>query len=231
MKENIFYSINVAIHVMFGTAALIAGIIALRAIKGGRVHKKAGIFFLSFLCLVVLTGLAGIFFFKVNLFLLVITLLSFYQGYSGYRVLQHKEKGPSVMDAVVTVLTVASAIYFLYYISKAGFVWSPVVIYSTLGWLGIITMYDFCRYLIPEKKYQQVWIYEYIIKMIGTYSAILSAFIGTVLPVSFQPFSQVIPSALGSLLIIAFCIAYRNNTVYNTGNVFEKDYSLNDYTN
>lgn len=220
MPDKLLHTINIATHIFFGSAALIAGLVALSVLKGGSLHRKAGIYFLSFLSIVILTGLTGIIFFKVNIFLLVITMLSFYQGYSGYRVLKHKEAGPGKADALVTLLTIASAVLFVYYIRNAGFVWSPVVIYSTLGWLGIITFYDLSRYFIPNKKYRHLWLYEHIIKMIGAYSAILSAFTGTVLPISFQPFSQVLPSAFGFFLIIIFCLRNCKNSIHKTENIF-----------
>lgn len=220
MHYSFIHNVNIIIHVLFGTAALLAGIIALSALKGSRLHKKAGRYFLFFLSVVILTALTGIFFFSVNIFLLVITMISFYQGFSGYRVMKQKEKGPALVDTLVTVLTGASALYFMYYIKSAGFVWSPVVIYSTTGWLAVVVLYDLCRNFIPEKSYRHVWIYEHIIKMTGAYSAIVSAFTGTVLPISFQPYSQLLPSVAGSLLIIFFCIAYYNKNIPERKSLF-----------
>lgn len=223
MHYSLIHNINIIIHVLFGTAALLAGIIALSTLKGSSRHKKAGKYFLFFLSVIIVTALTGIFFFSVNVFLLVITMISFYQGYSGYRVIQQRDKGPALIDTIVTILTAASAAYFIYYIKSAGFIWSPVVIYSTIGWLGVFVLYDVCRYFIPFKTYRKVWMYEHIVKMTGAYTAIVSAFTGTVLPISFQPYSQVLPSAIGSVFIIALCIAYHQR-ISKRENVFEKDH-------
>jgi hypothetical protein len=199
------HKLNILLHIIFGSAALIAGGIALLSAKGGTKHRKAGKLFAIFLSVVITTGLIGIFFFNTNIFLLVITMISFYQGYSGYRVLQHKEKGPTAVDAMVTVATVMAAAYFIYYINSTTFIWSATVVYSTLGWLGVVTLYDFFRFAISRQRYASVWIYEHIVKMTGAFTAILSAFIGTVLPISFQPWSQLLPSVFGTLIILAFC--------------------------
>jgi hydrogenase-4 membrane subunit HyfE len=86
-------------------------------------------------------------------------------------------------------------------------IWSPIIIYSTIGALVIVILYDFCRYLIHTEVYQRnnLWIYEHIYKMISAFVALLSAFSGTVLT-QYQPHSQYIPSALGLCLIFGFMI-------------------------
>ncbi|MDB5115703.1 MAG: hypothetical protein JWQ79_1195 [Mucilaginibacter sp.] len=57
--------------------------------------------------------------------------------------------------------------------------------------------------LIPVKKYANCWLYEHIVKMLGAFSGLLSAFSGTVFP-QYQPYSQFILSILGTLITICF---------------------------
>lgn len=47
----------------------------------------------------------------------------------------------------------------------------------------LVIIYDFLRYLIPKNSYRKhrIWLYEHIYKMTSAFSAILSAFTGTVL--------------------------------------------------
>ncbi|MGC4021848.1 MAG: hypothetical protein QM734_07825 [Cyclobacteriaceae bacterium] len=98
MDFNFFHSSNIGLHVTAGTIALLLGAVSLLSAKGKRVHIKSGRWFLRLLSLVILTGLLGVFVFKRNTFLLVITLLSAYQGYSGYRALKTKNNSPNVVD-------------------------------------------------------------------------------------------------------------------------------------
>jgi len=209
---KLFHSANIAVHVTAGSIALLLGIVALASKKGLRLHTKSGDWFLILLAVVVCTGLLGVFVFKRNTLLLVITLLSGYQGFSGYRVLKAKDNKPRFADIAMAAVTVFSAFYFTYYISQIGFFWAPVIIYSTLGALFTIIIYDFLRYLIPASRYGRLWLYEHIYKMIGAFTALLAAFAGTVFE-SYQPYSQVLPSALGILLQLGFLIYFARNSL------------------
>ena len=213
---EITHSINLVVHISAGSVALLLGIVALLTRKGGTTHRKIGNTFLFLLTFVIITGLIGVFIFGRNTFLLIITLLSAYYGFSGYRILQLKSNNPKPIDIVAPVICLLALAYFLYYFKGIGMIWSPVIIYSTVGTLISIIGYDFIRYFIPAKKYQRMWMYEHIYKMIGAFTALLAAFTGTVFE-SYQPYSQIMPSVLGVLLQIGF-IAYfykKNNQLRN----------------
>ncbi len=94
-------------------------------------------------------------------------------------------------------------------------IWSPVIIYSTVGAFLLVIVYDFIRYLIPKSFYGKGWFYEHIYKMIGAFTALLAAFSGTVF-ISYQPYSQILPSVFGVILQIGFISYYyrKNKTPY-----------------
>ncbi len=211
-KANILHTLNIIVHVCTGTIALLLGLAALLTKKGFQKHKRAGRLFLLFLTVVVLTGLTGVFIFGRNTFLLVITVLSAYQGFSGYRTLQTKSNQPKFIDILVAVISIICACYFLYYFKSIGMIWSPVIIYSTVGALLLLVTYDLVRYFLPKSTYKDLWLYEHIYKMIGAFSALLSAFAGTVFA-KYQPLSQVLPSAFGILLQIGFITYYARNKI------------------
>lgn len=202
---SILHSANIITHVTAGSIALLLGLVALLTRKGGILHRKSGRLFLVFLSVVIATGLIGVFVFGRNTFLLVITLLSGYLGYSGYRVLQAKSNQFNGRDVTVAIAVLCSDLYFLYYFKSIGMIWSPVIIYSTTGYLLFIITYDFLRYLIPPHRYGNLWLYEHILKMVSAFSGILSAFTGTVFP-QYQPYSQFLPSVSGTLIAIGFMI-------------------------
>jgi hypothetical protein len=198
---------NIITHVLTGSTGILLGLICLLSFKGGQVHNKAGKVFLLFISVVILTGLIGVFVFKRNTFLLVITVLSGYVSFSGYRILAFKQNKVKLLDIVISVATLGVLAYFLSYFKTIGMIWSPIVIYSTVGALLFIILYDFIRYLIPKSFYIQrkIWLHEHIYKMTSAFAALLSAFAGTVLE-AYQPHSQYIPSALGMIIIIGFMI-------------------------
>ena len=206
-----WHKTNIIVHVSTGLIALLLGIIALTTPKGGKAHRKSGKLFLFFLTLVILTGLFGVLIFRVNQFLLVITVLSGYNAYSGMRVLKNKTNKVNRQDILVALLAVSTGIYFIYYIKSIGMVWSPMIIYATLGTLFSIVLYDLFRYLIPSEKYGNLWLYEHIYKMVSAFTALLAAATGTVYD-EYQPHSQYLPSLFGTLLAIAFIVYfYRKN--------------------
>jgi hypothetical protein len=207
--------INIIIHVIAGSVALILGAIALISKKGGKVHTKSGKIFTLLLVIIILTALLGVFVFGRNTFLLVITVLSAYYGFSGYRILLTKSNKPQFIDVFVAILSLISVSYFLYYLRGNGMYWSPVIIYSTVGTLGVIISYDFIRYLIPKTKYRRLWLYEHIFKMIGAFTALLAAFSGTVFP-NYKPYSQFLPSIFGTILQIVFIVyTYKQRNKFN----------------
>jgi hypothetical protein len=199
------HTTNIITHVAAGSLALLCGVAALLTPKGGRRHRQSGRIFLYFLAVVVMTGLFGVFLFKRNVFLLVITLLSGYLGYSGFRIVKLRNNRPHVADIAAAIITLIAAMYFLHYLSRIGMMWSPVVIYSTVGYLFLVIAYDLTRYLIPTRYYRNGWLYEHIVKMVSAFSGLLSAFSGTVFP-QFQPYSQILPSVLGTAIYIGFII-------------------------
>jgi len=201
------HSANIITHVITGTIGLLLGVIAIISLKGGKLHVKSGRWFLRFLTVVCITGIFGIFVFERNTFLILITLLAAYQGFSGYRVLQTKSNQFYWIDLIAIILTASSCAYFLYYFQSIGMIWSPIVIYSTVGWLSVVIIYDLFKYFIPKEKYKRLWLKEHIVKMIAAWSALFSAFTGTVFE-EYQPHSQYIPSVIANVLMIYFLIKF-----------------------
>ncbi|MDW3652536.1 MAG: hypothetical protein R8P61_35995 [Bacteroidia bacterium] len=202
---ELLHKANIFIHLASGTIALILGLIALLTIKGSKQHNLVGRYFLRLIAFVILTGLIGVFVFERNTFLLVITVLSGYVSLSGYRVLKSKNNEVNKTDIALSIISLIVLAYFLYYFQSIGMIWSPIVIYSTVGALLFVLLYDFLRYFIPKEAYKRhrIWLYEHIYKMMSAFSALLSAFAGTVLE-AYQPHSQYLPSALCMGIILGF---------------------------
>jgi uncharacterized membrane protein len=200
------HKLNIAVHVSAGSLALIIGLIAIVVSKKKRIHRRMGRIFLVLMAIVILTGLIGVFVFGRNTFLLVITVLSGYLAFSGYRAIKAKSNSPKFLDIGICLLALISVSYFLYYFKSIGMIWSPIIIYSTVGYLFMMILYDLVRYFIPTKIYANIWLHEHILKMVSAFTGLLSAFSGTVFP-QYQPYSQFIPSILGTLTAICFMIA------------------------
>lgn len=201
VNNSMIHQINILIHVFAGTLALIAGIVALLLYKGSIRHIQWGRYFLYILSVVVLSGFLGWLFFRSNSFLLMLTILSGYVGYAGWRTIRLKENRGSIIDMVIALTALTLGLMFLMSLDKADDSWNPVVIHSTLSALVLVTVYDILKFLWLHPFIKRWWLYEHIYKMTSAFSAIFSAFIGTVLP-DHKPWSQIGPSSLCVLLII-----------------------------
>lgn len=206
------HRVNISIHILAGTLALIAGFMVIFLAKGNQKHIRYGRYFLITLSVVILTGLLGVIVFKRNTFLLVITLLSGYTAFSGVRTLRLKGQRPQWLDGIVPVGVMGAAGYYLYYIQSIGMFWAPVVIYSTLSALFWVTLYDLSRFFISRAKRQKLYITEHIYKMVSSLIAITSAFTGTVLP-QYHPYSQILPTVFGLIYIVAAALYFYKRPV------------------
>jgi hypothetical protein len=213
---ELLHKVNIFTHIATGSAALLIGVFILLTRKGSPLHIRLGRIFIYLLTAVIFTALVGVFVYGRNTFLLVITILSGYQGFSGWRNLKTKSNQFHWIDAIAILISLVTVSYYLYYMKKIGFIWSPVIIYSTVGTLILFITYDVFRYFIPKSRYQNLWLYEHIIKMVGAFTALLAAFSGTVF-VTYQPISQILPSVIGFVLQIGFVIYYVKKSHINFG--------------
>jgi hypothetical protein len=104
---------------------------------------------------------------------------------------------------LVAAGSLAVGVAYLFYLRGADGNWAPPVVYSTLAALAVVTGYDLLKHGWLHERLRSWWLYEHIYKMLSAYSAILSAFTGTVLP-GFKPYSQLGPSVLCLWLIVFF---------------------------
>jgi hypothetical protein len=204
-KESIPHGVNVWVHVVFGAGALLLGLLPLVTRKGGPAHIRFGRWFLGVLAVVLVTAALGIALFELRAFLAVITMLTAYQAYSGWRAVRNQGVGPGTMDAIASCVALVAVVLFLAYLNTLRLPWAPVVVYSTLFTLAAVATYDLARFGFSARWRARTWLPEHIVKMIGAYSGVVSAFSGTVLD-QWQPYSQIGPSAMGVAAMIGFLL-------------------------
>ncbi|MBE9461534.1 hypothetical protein ACFP1I_02050 [Dyadobacter subterraneus] len=208
--------VNLVFHVIAGSIALVTGFAAVIVRKGKGRHVLFGKYFMWMIVVVIITGLFGVIIFNRNNFLLVITLLSGYNCFSGIRSLKLCGQKPEMIDYVVPVLVMSSAIFYLYYLNYSKLYWAPVITYSTVGALFLITGYDLCKWIIPVRFLKKAIMYEHAYKMTSALSAISSAFSGTVFP-DYKPYSQFLPSVAGMIyIIITFILLSKKTFIFKT---------------
>jgi uncharacterized membrane protein len=197
------HSVNIAVHVITATVALILGFVIIFTRKGSLNHSRLGKYFVILLSVVVLTGFLGWLFFRSNSFLLMLTLLAGYNGYSGYRAVQLRERRSSIRDVAIAFTTLSAGVLYMVWLNRSNATWNPSVVYPTLFGLILVTVYDLVKYFWVHSRIKGWWLYEHIYKILSAHSALFSAFCGTVFP-DYKPYSQVGPGVLSIWLIVFF---------------------------
>jgi hypothetical protein len=205
LHHSASHVVNILIHVIFGSAALLLGIGTLATAKGGSAHRRLGTLFLYCLGVVITTAGIGLLVFDFRAFLAVVTLLSVYDAFSGIRALKLRGRRPEPIDIAVSALALLSPAIFLTLMRRLHLPWSPVLTYAILSGIFAMSLYDLSRNFLPAKWLRKVWMQEHLVKMISAYVAISSAFAGTVFPM-YMPWSAIIPSTVGYVLIALFLI-------------------------
>lgn len=198
---------NLAIHVGAGLVSISLGFALLARAKGTPWHRRWGRTFAT--CVLVVGGTAafGSAMFRFMPLFVVLTVLTIYQVVSGWRAVRNREAGPGALDAAWTGAAIVASVALLpvFLATPATGNSRPVVMISTLGALAAILAYDALRWLFPRRWFATLWIYEHVYKLVSSFAALLSALAGNVIRWG-QPWSQVLPSALGTALIVYWSV-------------------------
>lgn len=207
MGPESFHAFNVILHIAAGVAALIVGLIPMAAAKGGATHVWSGRVFASLGVFVFATAIIGVSLFDPPGPLVAATFAGGYQFVSSIRALQLKRHGPQTIDALLAIACLIAIAALLFTMGEGTRSWTPAIGYSTLGFLALIAVYDLSRHAWSSAWLTHARIYDHGVKMTGAYFAMLSAGVGNVFR-DYQPWSQVGPSALGIIVILALVWSY-----------------------
>ena len=192
IMETLIYKSSIAVHVLCGILSLASGLVAMTANKGGKVHNRAGlVFYWSMFMIFVTTSLFFILY-PTNLkyqFFLGIGIVSFYPNWSGKRMLSMK-KGlvPTTIDKIAAYLVGISGICMLVY--GAYLTQNPPkgfaglnILFFVFGTVSLANAYgDLKVYLGFVKAEKMHWFFAHAGKMMGAYSAAITAFCVNIVP-------------------------------------------------
>jgi uncharacterized membrane protein len=201
------------LHIVTGYIALVVAPGAMLTQKGGLWHRRWGKIYFWAMAGVALTAVL-LSLYRPNLFLLLLAVFSFYQAFSGYRVLSRKLAHPgsraTPLDWAAAALTAACSTALLIYGrvrwgSGSTFFIIPVI----FGALGIALagqdMYSFLR----SSTTKNAWWFAHMGRMLGAYIATVSAF--SVVNFAFLPplIRWLWPTAIGVPGIFIWISYYR----------------------
>ncbi|MFC5741694.1 hypothetical protein [Dyella tabacisoli] len=198
---------NVALHVSLGVCGLLVGLVPLLSIKGAAVHRRFGLIFVGLASMVLLTALIADVAYRQPIALLAASLSAGYQYIASLRALALRTHGPNTIDALLAMAALAGCAALIASMNAGTASWSPMIGYSTAGYLASIALYDLSRPLWAKVWLQRIRPLDHGLKMAGCYFAMFSAGMGNLFK-NLQPWSQVLPSSLGLLVMLVLAIMY-----------------------
>jgi uncharacterized membrane protein len=204
--------INLAIHIGMGVAGLVCGLWPLLSAKGGRLHRKSGRVFVVLAGVVLGTALLADIFLKQPIALLTVSLAACYEYAAGLRSLALRNRGPTMIDALLASAALAGCIWLVRSMGEGPASWSPVIVYSTAGYVACIALYDLSRPLWVAYWLRYVRPLDHGLKMTACYFAMLSSGAGNSLR-NLQPWSQLIPSSLGIVVMAVILVSYLSRRI------------------
>jgi hypothetical protein len=200
-------SSNAVIHLAAGAIALMIGVVPLLSTKGGRAHRRFGRVVVGLGAIVLITALISVVFDDAPMALAAVTLSAGYQYVGSLRALALRDRGPGWPDALLACLAVALAAWMLIERKSGGASWPPALAYGTLGFLAMVVFYDLSRHAWPQLWLRRIRPLDHGLKMTGFYFAMASAGAGNLLR-NWQPWSQVLPSAIGVTVMAVLAFLY-----------------------
>lgn len=198
---------NVIVHVAAGALGLALGLVPLLTLKGGYHHRIWGRWFVGLAAITIATAGIGVLSGAPPPALVAATLSAGYQFTGSLRALALKGRAPGVIDGLLAVVALILIGVLLATMGPGTPSWSPAIGYSTLGYVGMVALYDLSRYAWPRTWTRVARPLDHGLKMTGAYFAMASAGAGNLLQ-DLQPWSQIMPSTLGVLAMLALSVAY-----------------------
>ena len=205
-------TLTLYVHIAAGFIALVTGLVPMFAKKGGKAHVLWGKVYFWTMFVVALTALLR-FQMKLNLiFLAGIAIFSFYNTFTGVRLIQRKEsQKASSLDYFASILAMACAfmmLYFAWFAFQKGDTFFSVL-FPIFGIFIFVLAYEDLRIFMGKKIFKKglpvpisYWFQNHISRMGGSYIATVTAF----LVVNNPPFIPglvvwIAPGVIGGIII------------------------------
>lgn len=195
------FSPTLALHIGCGFALVVVGLIPILARKGSRLHRWAGRTFVALMA-TLLAAAWVMTFIHFNAYFAALSATATLTLFSGVRVLRRKRpdidprQRAQALDWAVTLaaLAIGGWVAFLVATGQTGRngAVAMALVYGAFSMGG----WDLWRFIRPTAWpfSPDLWTYEHLLKMLGAYGAVLSAFSGNFLTFLPTPWSQLWPT-------------------------------------
>lgn len=136
------FSVILAVHIFFGTLALLSGVVTLSLKKGSTWHRKIGVGFVVCMMAMGVTGIV-LALMDLSFLFIVIGVFAMYLAATGWRAATRSTSGVGAFEqwalAVVLLTTLASAALGVFGLAKGTNVaGSPSVLYLSFAFYGVL---------------------------------------------------------------------------------------------
>lgn len=211
------------IHIATGSVALLTGIIPMVVQKGGKLHNRAGLFYVRAMIIMAASAMLLCLiqpFTLFRLFLVGIAVFSFYLSFTGWRAVRQKRKNHqlSLIDRLLpygAMLTGLSMVGFgLWLISQASSFMS--ILFTFFGALTAFFGFQDWRRMGGTNE-KMAWLFLHFTRMGGSYISAFTAFVvvnnGRMLPAGTPDWvylaGWIAPTFVGGAIIGATVARYK----------------------
>lgn len=191
--RTLAYQTLLALHIAGGATALLTGLLAMLAKKGGKLHTLVGrIYYWSMVdVFVTVLGICALFPTKTFYhFFLMLSIVSFYPSFSGKRVLRLKKKGiqPERLDRIAAWVLFTCGLGMWAYGGWMLTQHAPnstfmAVLFFFFGFISLKTGRNDIRLYAGKLELEKMhWFYGHLSRMLNSYAAALTAFLVNVGP-------------------------------------------------
>ena len=223
LNADFLETASVVSHVAAGFTALVMAPLAMMTQKGGSQHRRWGKIYFWAMFAIFVTALALVYF-RPNFFLFMISILSFYGAFAGYRALYRKRPalgaGPLWLAWLGAGVAAVAGLVFLAWGGLTAFGLLATEIPPVFGLvgvgfgvsLGLYAVSDIRSFLQPSPD-RNWWWYYHIARMSGSYIAAVTAFtvqnVTRHMPADLAWLPWVLPALIGTPLIARTIRHYR----------------------
>ncbi|SDJ99204.1 DUF2306 domain-containing protein [Natronorubrum texcoconense] len=207
-------SVTLWAHIAAGVVALLAGLVAVVTVKGGRRHRRAGRIYVASMGIVVGTVLPLLAFEPSSnrIFLTLVAVFSGYFAFTGYRVLARKRPTDEAetVDWTAAVLVVGACLFLggwgVGFLVGGNSFGTVMIVFGLIGL--VVGVSDLLAFRDSDRR--EPWLNDHLGRMMGAYIATVTA----VSVVNFTAVSPVVswlwPTAIGVPLIWYWSRKYAN---------------------
>ncbi|WP_304237751.1 hypothetical protein [Jiulongibacter sediminis] len=188
--KTLIYDYSIILHVAAGILSLIFGLIAMTTRKkGGKLHNRSGLIFYWSMALIFVTTVLFVILYPTEMkyhFFLTIGIVSFYPTFTGKRLLKMKKKmEPKWFDLIATYTMLISGIVMIAYgiYLQMNQPEAMAILFLVFGPFSAIQAWGDLRIHLGKKEIEKMhWFLGHAGKMIGAYSAAVTAFCVNIVP-------------------------------------------------